>query len=167
IYQKALFTLGELLFRREDFAAAQRRLQEALERYPADPAATQARWQLAQACQKLALDACKRGVGELSTPEATSHYMTLHRKWLESAAGHFQKLADDLTARQRTGALDKDDSALLRRAAFAAAECRFELGQFDQAIQFYETLAEQYRLQVEGLMALRSLWRASWGSTGC
>ncbi|HMC67229.1 MAG TPA: tetratricopeptide repeat protein, partial [Gemmataceae bacterium] len=160
-YEKTLFTLGELHYRRGNWAAAERRLQEALERYPANPSAMQARSRLAQSCCELAKEASKHGVGE-STPQTQSHYLALRRKWLEVAAVNFQKLADELAARQVKEPLSKDEEAMLRQAAFGAADCRFDLLQFEEAIRLYDALSERYRLRVEGLVALRNLWRCFW-----
>ena len=46
-----------------------------------------------------------------------------------------------------------------RQAAFALAECRFDLGQYDEALRIYEVLSVRYHHQVDGLIALRAAWQ--------
>src|SRR5262249_16747901 len=40
------------------------------------------------------------------------------------------------------------------QVVFTAAECRFSLGRYDEALQFYDVLAQRYKGRTESLYAL-------------
>lgn len=162
-HEKTLYALANLLFRRGNYAQAARRLQEALERYPANAEALKARFQLARACRFLADQETRQlSLSEPATPEARTHYQRQARKWLELAAINFLKIADDLAARAQSTRLNADEETTYRQASFGVADCRFAQGQFDEALRLYEILAGRYHHQVDGLIALWHVWRCWW-----
>jgi hypothetical protein len=159
VREKTLYALAALLFQRRDYHMAYVRLQEALARYPGNEQAFRTRYQLAQCCRHLAEQATQKINDDKATPEVRQHYRTQRQRYLEMAASHFQKLSDDCStlAGQRT--LTAEEETTARQTAFAVGECRFDLGQFDEALRLYETLARRYRGQVEELIALRHVWQ--------
>ena len=98
-----------------------------------------------------------------SMPDAQGHYgREQYRHWLKMAAANYQKLKDDLVARQTTGALPATEDSILRQAEFAEAECRFDLGKYDKAIRLYEVLVGRYHHKAESLDALAQITRCLW-----
>jgi tetratricopeptide (TPR) repeat protein len=160
--ENCLYALGNLLFQRGDYRLAEIRLHEALERYPANANAVPARLQLARCCRVLAEQEARRvRPQERASTDILAHYRLQHHRWLEKAAVHYLKIVDDLLARQAAERLPPDDDLLLRQASFALADCRFAQGQYDEARRLYEKLADAYRNQVDGLIALWHVWRCA------
>lgn len=157
-HEKSLITLASLLYQRHNYSEALRRLQEALDRYPTNPNAMKLRLQLALCCRQLA-----EQEGELSslgngrgTEEERRHHRAQQQKLLEMAAAHYQKLVDDLESQQAlTQKLTPEQEAILGQVRFAVADCRFDLGQYSQALYQYTILAKRYENTVEGLIALK------------
>ncbi|MBY0525022.1 MAG: tetratricopeptide repeat protein [Gemmataceae bacterium] len=159
-YERTLVTLASLLYQRKNYPRAFDRLQEALERYPANPNAVKLRLQLAQCCRQLAEEANDRlTLGRVSTAEEQSHYRAQRQKYLETAAGHYQKLVEDIESLQVKQTLSREQEAILGQSRFAVADCRFDLGQYNQALVLYNVLAKRYQNQVEGLVALKHAWQ--------
>lgn len=159
-HEKSLITLASLLYQRKNYTEAMRRLQEALDRYPTNPNAIKLRLQLAQCCRQLAEQANERSaVGNFTTPEERAHHRAERQKFLEMAAGHHQKLVDDLESQQFKQPLTPEQEAILGQVRFAVADCRFDLGQYAQALFLYNVLAKRYENTVEGLIALKHVWQ--------
>lgn len=161
-HKKSLFTLATLMYQRSNHHQAAVRLQEALDRYPSDPRAVEARYQLAECYRQLSTEENQKQSAKNLTAAAQTHYREQYRHWLKQSAANYQKLTDDLSARQAVAPLPVGEETLLRQADFALAECRFDLGQYEEALQLYQTLAARYRRQVEELIALRQIWRYYW-----
>lgn len=159
-HEKSLITLGSLLYQRKNYNEALRRLQEALDRYPANANALKLRVQLAQCSRLLAEQANEAtAAGSFTTPEEREHRRKQRQKLLEAALAHYQKLVDDLEAQQLKQALSAEQEAMLGQVRFAAADCRFELGQYPEALFQYNVLAKRYENTVEGLIALKHVWQ--------
>jgi TolA-binding protein len=164
-HERTLFALAGLLFQQRNYLIASLRLEEALEHYPASPEVLVARRQLADCYRRLAVQENQHlQLSERSTADAQLHYRNQYRLWLEKAAVNYQKLEDDLLARQGTVALTPAEEMQLRDASFALAECRFDLGtnNYDEAIRLYEGLAKRYEKRVEELNALVQITRCYW-----
>jgi Tfp pilus assembly protein PilF len=159
-HEKTLTALASLLFERRNYRDAFVRLQEAIQRYPENPNALKLRTQFAECCRFLAdqygLQISRNHSG---TEAELGHYRKQQLRFLDMAATNYLKLADDLAARQAERPLAPDEERALRTAAFGVADCRFEEGQFDDALRQYEILTGRYRNQVDGLIALRNVWR--------
>src|SRR5207237_4336693 len=92
-------------------------------------------------------------------PDLQPHYRRQFVMHLAHAAAHFQKLVDDLQARQAAAPLPQGEAALLRQALFGLADCRFDLTSYAEAVPLYIRLANQHPPQVDSLLALRRLSR--------
>jgi tetratricopeptide (TPR) repeat protein len=156
--ERTLYALADLAFLRREFTLAAQCWEQALKFYPANPAAWTARYRLGQAYRSLA-DQEAQAPGMIGSPDPRSRYRGWPGRRLEHAAAHFQKLVDDLQARQAAAPLQENDALLLRQARFALAECRFDLGLYTDAIPVYISLANQCEHEVEGLSALKQLYR--------
>jgi tetratricopeptide (TPR) repeat protein len=164
-HEQTLFALAGLLFQGRNYLIASLRLEEALEHYPASAEAVVARRQLADCYRRLAAqEGAHLQLTERTTADAQLHYRRQYRLWLEKAAANYQKLEDDLLARETASPLSPAEAMQLRDASFSVAECRFDLGtnNYDEAIRLYEALAKRYEKQVEGLNALVQITRCYW-----
>jgi tetratricopeptide (TPR) repeat protein len=154
-HEKSLFALADLLYRRGQYGVAAFHWEQALTLYPGNPDASMARYRLADCYYHRAREEIKSSLpGEVSAPQSLKQY----RLWLEKAAANYQKLASDLEARRAKISLSGADSALLAQALFGVANCRLDLGAYDEAIRLYDNLANRYQHQTEGLIAARRLY---------
>ncbi len=150
--EKSLFTLGNLLYQRGNYAQAVRHLEEALGRFPGNPEATRARFQLADAYRRLADQEHQTYLMDTKmSEEAKDHFRAEHKRWLRKAADEFARLAEFLSTPQARGHLSAEEQL---EVPFIAADCLFNLGEYDQALQRYQQLAQQHRGRPEGLRAL-------------
>jgi tetratricopeptide (TPR) repeat protein len=158
-HQKTLFALASLLFDRREYRMALVRLEEALTRFPDHPEALKLRYRLGLCNRFLADDAARR-LKETADPDFQQHYARLRQQFLDSAASHFAKVGEECSRRTDKGErLGAELEQLCTDAAFAAADCSFDLGRFDQALPQYDELARRHRNRVEELLALRNIWR--------
>jgi tetratricopeptide (TPR) repeat protein len=137
------------------------RHEEALKRYPDNPQALKTQLQLAQCWRHIARQFSQNieRSGGIDTPEVLSHNRVQWQRSLENAAANYQKVVDRCTALPSGRRLTPAEDGICRQAALAVAECRFDLGHFDEALRLYEDLARRYRGEVEGLIALRFMWQ--------
>jgi tetratricopeptide (TPR) repeat protein len=150
--EKSLFALGDLLYQRRNYRMVVRRLEEALGRFPANPEATWAHYQLADSYRQLAAQENQNSlIGESMTADTKAHFQREHSRWLEKAADEFTELARFLETPEAQGHLSPEQQT---QVPFIAARCRFNLGQYDEALRLYERLAERHPSGVEGLLAL-------------
>jgi tetratricopeptide (TPR) repeat protein len=159
-HEKSLITLANLLFQRRKYSEAFRALDQALRTYPANPTAPRLRLEFAQCCRQLAEQVSEYlSITDYSTPEARAHYRAERSKLVEQAAAQYQKLADDLEGIRVNRTLAPEEETILCQAHFAFAECRFDLGKFEEALRLYNALAERYRHRLGELTALRHIWQ--------
>jgi tetratricopeptide (TPR) repeat protein len=158
--EKSLFELGSLLYRRKDYPMAQFRLELALERYPDSPRGPAARFDLGECYYGLAQqeEDFLRGAGKTSR-DVRAHHEAQYQHWLAKADEAYESLMHLLEGRQSAQTLTAEEDQLLRQTSFAAAECRFKRGQYDQALELYELLVNRYHHQVESLHALAGIVR--------
>jgi tetratricopeptide (TPR) repeat protein len=162
-HEKTLVTLASLLYQQHNYSRAYDKLKEALERYPANPNAVRLRLQLAQCCRRRAEEVGER-IGFQSSPGISSadeqrHLRAQRQGFLEEAAAHFQALVDNLETTQVQQKLTPEQENILGQARFAVADCRFDLGQYSQALFLFDVLAKRYEGQVEALIALQHVWQ--------
>ncbi|HEV3083495.1 MAG TPA: tetratricopeptide repeat protein [Gemmataceae bacterium] len=154
-HEKTLYAMADLLYRRGDFGLAAFHWEQALPQYPHNPGVFTARYRLATSYYRRA----QAEVKNLPLYGDGSRYQKQqYHGWLEKAAANYQKLADDLETRRVQARLSADENAILAQALFGVANCRFDLGDYDRAIRLYDSLANRYQHQVEGLIAARRLF---------
>lgn len=157
-HEKTLFTLAKLMYERGAYRPASLRLQEGLDRYPANPRALIGRLQLAE-CHRLLAAQESQSFTQPLGPEARQQHREQYRVELESAVTNYQKLLQDLAARQAGGVVSDTDRVLFKQAGFALGACLFDLGQYAEALQQYRGLVKHYQGKVECLVALQHVWR--------
>jgi len=148
--EQSLFALGGLYYKREKWGEVVRHLEEALAQFPANPEATRARFHLAESYRRLAileLDASK----ELKSPESKEHSQREYQRWLQKAADEYLDLARFLEKPESKGHLLDEERIQI---PFIAAECLFNLGQYGDALQVYDHLAEVNAGQPQCLQAM-------------
>jgi tetratricopeptide (TPR) repeat protein len=150
--EKSLFALGNLYFKKRNYRQAERRLVEALAQFPLNPDVPLARFQLAESYRQMAIQMNQESLmNKYKNPATEAHTRNEYRSNLEKAAQEFLELAYALDKVPTVECLTQEERILV---PFHAAECRFNLGKYDEALQLYEVLAERYPRKLEGLRAL-------------
>jgi tetratricopeptide (TPR) repeat protein len=159
----SLFTLGHVLYQRGDFRGAQRRLEEALgalrrgaegqEFVPSGPDVTRAWYELAESYRQVANQAMREWQqNESRTAGGEGHLKEEYRRWTQKAAEEYEALARFLDKPASAGHLSEEERL---GVPFLAADCRFNLGEYDLALEAYEKLAARHPGQTRaGLNAL-------------
>jgi tetratricopeptide (TPR) repeat protein len=139
------FTLGNLKFQRRDYRMVVRRLEPVLGNFPTGPETTRARYQLAESYRQLAAEENQKYLaGEYKDPETCAHFWKQYRLWLAKAADEYYELAQLLKQLGPDEARRHLQPEELLQVPFVAAECRFNLGKYEEALQLYEYLAQLY-----------------------
>jgi tetratricopeptide (TPR) repeat protein len=150
-WRDSLFALGELLHGAARDREAIERLQESLQRYPDAPQATVARYLLADASRRRAMElraGLEKEISSAVRGERTSESRRLLQQALE-AYGHLQdnlsrRDAEDMTAQEK---------ALLRNSRFAVGDTYFALERYPEALRAYQSAANHYASDPEVLDA--------------
>lgn len=154
--EKSLFALGGLLYQRKNYSAVVRKLEEALGRFPANAEATRAHYQLAESYYILANQENQRILlGEYKNDEAKDHGRRQCRRLFQRAAEEYLELNRFLETPEAAGHLSADEAA---QVPFLAAECKFNLGQYEDALTIYEKLAAKSK-DLDRLNALGGMVR--------
>jgi len=160
VKQETYFTLGSLFFQRHNYQMVVRRLEQVLGTFPSSPETTRARYQLAESYRQLAAQENQNYLlGEYKDPETRAHYWKQYRVWLAKAADEFYELAQSLEKLGDDEARRHLTAEELLQIPFIAAECRFNLGDYEGALKIYEALAKKMHERPEGLNALGGMVR--------
>ena len=142
--EKSLFALGDLAFQRKNYRLVDSCLRQVLKVDPPQTTAeaTLGRFQLAESCRQLA-DEVQRTLleGSVRTPEEVENYQKERRRWLLRAADEYLELARFLDTLESAGQLNPE---VRIQVPFLAAICRFNLGEYDTALEIYAHLAERF-----------------------
>jgi tetratricopeptide (TPR) repeat protein len=150
---KSLFLLGHLLAQRRDHAAARPILEEGVSRFPSSPACVRGRFELAETYLRLAAQENQHVVLGGNLPaETREHFLKQYRLWLGKAAEQYELLGKALTADPRAATVLTQAEQV--HVLFSVADCRFNLGDYPQALRLYSDLAERYKGRQERLSAL-------------
>lgn len=138
-FADALFLLGDVLSRREQFEQAISTLHEALDRYPRDGRVWRARFLLADCYRRSAMmlkaeASAARFEAEIEQIRAES------RARLAAARELYRLLVDEYETRDAAG-LTLLERIYLRHAYLYEADCHFESGEYQEAVRLYEQAA--------------------------
>lgn len=164
--ERSLFALGGIYYSQSKYQEVVRILEEALGRFPANPEATRAHLQLAQSYRQLSAQQNLTKVENMYKAEETrEHFAREHRRMLTKAAAEFTELARFLESPESAGHLTQEERI---QVPFIAAECRFDLGQYEEALAIYEHLADRHKGTEDALNALGGAVRchAAMGQAG-
>jgi tetratricopeptide (TPR) repeat protein len=164
---KTLAALADLEFAGGDYRDAALHLERLLQTFPDTPAVLRRRQRLAD-CYHLLADKEVKTIlqGGDGSRERRVHAEEQYRRNEEKAAELYQCISDALGKLKVDKGLDKDQEESFLRAAFAAAECRYNLGDYPQAVGLYQQLQSYYQGKVEELNALAGLARCNWSQGG-
>ncbi len=155
--EKSLFAIGSIFFQRKNYRMVVRRYEEALERFGKNNQAVRARLQLAEAYRQLANQEQQNFIlGEKTTDETKTHYQAEHRKWLQKSADTYQDLEQLADSPLGITQLSEEERLLI---PLLAAECKFNMGQYEAAMLIYTRLAAKTRGKKEMLHALGGMVR--------
>jgi tetratricopeptide (TPR) repeat protein len=155
-HEKTIYAYASLLCLRHDYRAAAQRWEQALKEYPGNPDALTARYWLGECYKQLAEVEFRNA--QSNDPATRSSHQDKYYEWLKKEADCYQTLADDLEAQRPARPLSETEALILRQSLFAVAACRFNLGNYDEAIRLYDNLARRFQNQVEGLYAVKDLF---------
>jgi tetratricopeptide (TPR) repeat protein len=151
-YRDALLELAAVESRRGDYAGAIQNLEEAVARYPEDPQIATIQYSLADAYRQDSR-AIRKSLGE-ALPDSRKQALTETRVTrLKKAQEIFDLAGKALESRdpRRLTALER---LQMRNAAFFAADCSFDLGDYEQAIRRYDAAREKYPQDPASLVAM-------------
>lgn len=155
--EKSTFALGDLLFKKRKYSEVVSQLELALGQFPANPQAPRAHYQLAESYRQLAIQMNLQYLQNTNkNPGTVEHTREQYHNYLKKAAQEFLDLAYFLDKVGPVEFLTKEERI---KVPFFAADCRFNLGKYDEALQLYEALADRHANSREGLQALANTVR--------
>lgn len=174
LHENAMWFIGDAFYQQKDYRKAEVRFRTLLDTYPDGQRALQARFQLGQSYWFIAgqeADRCKAAKKTLDDPtipddrkiEAQASYDTSYKQyvdWLRKASEPFKAVESALLKMMSANPkLPPIEAELLRKASFAAADCAFFLGEYEDSVLRYDMVAQRYAGSIVQLEALRSMWR--------
>lgn len=137
-WRRSLFSLGRILYDRARYPEAAARLDEAVERYPTDPDAIEARYCAGEA---------HRRVAQKIADEVPANALPAERaKLMRETAGEFERALarfdETIQAARNPDALTGDEAgriAMLRNALFGRGSILHALGRYEDALRAYQT----------------------------
>ncbi len=156
--EKSRFALSSLLYQgssrltQKNYRRVVQLLESSIDRCAVTPEAVRARFQLADSYRQLADQRFfDRTISGKTSPEAQTHYLGEVRTSLTRAAEEFAKLEELLQDSELTSLLTVKQRV---ETPFIVAQCWFDLGEYDKALQKWEELAKKWGSSPEGLWAL-------------
>ncbi len=151
-FRLALNELGALYYRSARYPQAIERLTESLERFPGAHDASMIRYMLADA---LRLSSAQIGASlALAMPQAQRQELSaLRDQRLAQALTLYQEICDSSVDRDLRR-MSELDLIALRNAFFYRADCAFDLGRYEQAIDYYDAAANRYANDAASLVAM-------------
>jgi TolA-binding protein len=150
-WRDSLFALGDLLHLAGRDSEAIPRLEEALQRYPDAPQATDARYLLADSSRRLAMTIRAGLAKEISSVVRSESRAEISRHF-HRALDLFSELQTDLSRRSAED-LTAQEKAVLRNARFAVGDVYLELERYPQALRAFQSAANHYASSPEVLDA--------------
>jgi tetratricopeptide (TPR) repeat protein len=150
-WRDSLFALGDLLHVDGQDAEAIARLEVALQRYPDDPQAIDARYLLADSSRRLAITIRASLAKEVSSSVRSESRAEVSRHF-HRALELFAGLQNELSRRNDED-LATQEKAVLRNARFSLGDVYLELGRYPEALRAYQSAANHYATTPEVLDA--------------
>jgi tetratricopeptide (TPR) repeat protein len=157
-HEKSIYKIADLFYLLKDFDKAVFYYKKATEQYPRNSGALAARDQLGECYCKLAKQALEK-MNNANNEEKKAYYEKARLHSLDQAASVCDDVADELEHKTRQSSLSQAELNLLRKALFGAAEVKFDMNDFAEALRRYQSIQDKYRKQVEGLIAGQRIWR--------
>lgn len=162
-FRVALDELGKHLLATARHPEAIARLTESLERHPDSPERTLVRYRLAESLRLSAAEISEQL--RQAMPESQRRELErLRQERLRQSMAEYERVAlrlDDDPGRR----LSELESSAVRNAFFFRADCAFDLGDFDRAIEFYDAAAQRFSDDPASLVAMVQIVNA-YAATG-
>jgi len=158
-FREALWALGELYYANGDYELAIKRLSEAIDRYPNDPALGKYLFLVGNSYRKigLALDTFLAQLADDPTATVNRERASAQRRqYLGSARDYFEK-AIAFYEKIPEGRRTELDRLYLRHSWMYRGDCEFDLGRYAEAVSVYEEVALRYQLTPTALQALMQI----------
>jgi len=152
-YRDALVELGTLYYNQRDFTRAIEELSTALQLYPNHPDATELRFRLADSYRGNGREIQAMLDSERMPRSRELELRDLRKVQLETAMDLFAQVRDAY-GRTPQGELDVLEQDYQRYAHFYVADCAYELGRFERAIELYDRAARRYDKHPSSMIAL-------------
>lgn len=171
-YRDAMLELARLVIADGDLSSAAALLDEALRRYPDDPTVPETRFQLGECRRGLSRDAARQLADGSLSPSQRDSIDTQRISDLEAARAEFERVVASLDPRTTGNGAGRDESKLdplerdaLRLAHLYRADCLFDLGRYQEAIDLYEIAERRYSDSAVSMVALIQIVNA-WHELG-
>jgi tetratricopeptide (TPR) repeat protein len=152
-YREALLELARLVIADGDLDRGATLLGEALRRYPDDHRAAFTRFQLGECKRGQARRAATQLADGALSPSQREEIDERRRADLDAARGEFDFVVSALETRREKD-LDPLDRDVLRLAHLYRADCLFDLGRYQDAIDHYEVAERRYSDSAVSMIAL-------------
>jgi tetratricopeptide (TPR) repeat protein len=158
-WRDSLFALGRLLYDRRRYPEALPRLEEAVQRYPDVPAATEARYLIAECHRHVGEAAREKLQKDLVETSRNARTKRMHESF-QAALVHYREVQQLLGQRTESSPPAPLETAILRNTYFAVGDVLFALGDYQGAIQAYATATNHYQGFPEVLEAYLQIARS-------
>ena len=158
-WRSSLFALGELYYQQQRHQEAVEVLEEAVLRYPDDPRALDARYQMADAYRRGAEAAYDKLKADLPEGEPPAPSRQVQQDFDQALVG-YREVEDILNRQQELAPLSPMQKIILRNSRFMIADVLFDLARYDQAVQQYFNITNRYQNQPEVLTAYHQIIHA-------
>ncbi len=154
-FRAGLIDLGRYYFHTGEYQPAIRRLDEAVRRYPESRRIDVLRYELAGSHRMRAEELVQ--LLKQAMPETKRRRIDQQRReHLESAFALYERVRTDLLAIDARR-LTPTQRSYLRNAYFYKADSAFDLGDYDRAIEYYDTAAQRYADDPVSLVAMAQI----------
>jgi hypothetical protein len=155
--EKSRFALCSLLYQSAaklpaNYRKVVQNLEGHIDHLSVTPEAIRARFQLADSYRQLtAQSTVNRYSLEKMSTDAHDHYLDVNRRYLTRAVEEFGKLEEHIKDAALAALLTNKQRL---EVPFIVAQCRFNLGEYEKALQKYDELAKKWGNTPEALFAL-------------
>lgn len=171
-YRDAMLELARLVIAEGDLVGAANLLDEALRRYPDDGNVPETRFQLGECRRGMAREAARQLADGSLSPSQRASIDSQRVADLEAARSEFEKVVQSLDPRTSGNGAGRDEAKLnglerdaLRLAHLYRADCLFDLGRYQEAIDLYEVAERRYSDSAVSMVALIQIVNA-WHELG-
>jgi tetratricopeptide (TPR) repeat protein len=156
-WRTSQFELGSLLHHAGRYLDAVKRLEEAVERYPNDPQARLARYQIAESYRHAANEPLEK-LATAKTVSENEHLQNLVNQYLGNALRYYGDVQREIAA---SGESTDEARAMRRNCYMLQGSVLFDLGRYKEAVEAYSNVATLYQNEpfvLETLVQIAHCW---------